>query len=213
VANGRSPNEPQDAERFTREWDRAYTTFARSYDVAVRLLPVWKTWIRHALPHIEGPRVLEVSFGTGYLISRYAGTFETHGIDYNQKMVEIARKNLARARTRAALVRGNVEALPYPDASFDSLVNTMAFSGYPNGARALAEMKRVLRVGGKLILIDFAFPPDQNRMGTSVAKFWQRSGDILRDMAAMLREFGFDYPDEPIGAWGSVRLYLATRRP
>jgi ubiquinone/menaquinone biosynthesis C-methylase UbiE len=211
VASSRPPNEPEDAHAFTRKWDRAYTAFARPYDLAVRLLPVWKSWLRRALPHIAGPRVLEVSFGTGYLISRYAGAFQTHGLDYNRKMVTVARKNLARAGSRAQLVRGNVEALPYPDASFDSLVNTMAFSGYPNGERALAEMKRVLRDDGRLVLIDFTYPPDGNRLGSRVAALWERSGDVLRDMPALFRDCGLDYTDESIGAWGSVRLYVATK--
>jgi len=65
VATSRPSNEPENAERFTREWDRAYTAWAQPYDLAVRLLPIWKTWLRRALPHIVGPRVLEVSFGTG----------------------------------------------------------------------------------------------------------------------------------------------------
>ena len=211
MATSRPTNEPANAERFTREWDRAYTAWAQPYDLAVRLLPIWKTWIRRALPHIVGPRVLEASFGTGYLISQYAGIFETHGIDYNRRMVTIARKNLLHAGRKAALIQGNVEALPYPDASFDSLINTMAFSGYPNGVQALAEMKRVLRNDGKLILIDFTFPPDRNWLGSRLAMFWERSGDVLRDMATLFHDCDLDYTDESIGAWGSVRLYVATK--
>jgi len=184
---------------------------AGPYDLAVRLLPVWKTWLRHALPHIVGPRVLEVSFGTGYLISQYAGTVEAHGVDYNRRMVTVAQRNLVRTGSKAQLVQGNVEALPYPDALFDSLVNTMAFSGYPNGMQALTEMKRVLRHDGRIILIDFTFPPDQNRLGSRVAMLWERSGDVLRDMAALFRQCELEYTDEAIGAWGSVRLYVATK--
>ena len=210
MAEQRYSVEPADPARFTREWDRFYTASARPYDVAVRLLPVWKTWLERALPHIEGPRVLEVSFGTGYLLARYAGRFEAHGIDYNRRMVATAQGNLARSRAKAALVQGNVEDLPYPDASFDSIVNTMAFSGYPSGIKALAEMKRVLRTGGKLILIDFSYPVDGNWLGTKLARFMERSGDLIRDMGKLFRECGLEYTDEPIGGWKSVRLYVAT---
>lgn len=156
--------------------------------------------------------MLEVSFGTGYLISKYAGTFETHGVDYNRKMATIARENLSRARRKAELIQGNVEALPYADASFDCLVNTMAFSGYPRGAHALGEMKRVLRNDGKLILIDFTNPPDQNWLGTRIARVWELSGDVMRDMPTLLRDCGFDYTDESIGARGCARIYVATPR-
>ena len=207
----RSSTEPTNPAEFTREWDRAYTAWARPYDWAVRLLPVWKTWLQRALPHIEGPRVLEISFGTGYLLSQYAGDFETHGLDYNRAMIETTRKNLLRAGRRAELVQGNAEARPYPDAAFESVVNTMAFSGYPNGLKALTEMKRVMRKDGKLVLIDFSFPPDHNWLGTKVAAFAERSGDILRDMGALFRECELAYTDESIGAWNSVHLYVATR--
>lgn len=213
METSRQSNEPENPEQFTREWDRAYTAFAGPYDLAVRLLPIWKTWIRRALPEIVGPRVLEVSFGTGYLISQCAGKFETHGVDFNRKMATVAGRNLLRAGVKAELVQGNVEALPYPDATFDSLVNTMAFTGYPNGAQALREMKRVLRSDGKLILIDFTSPPDRNWLGSKLAAFWERSGDVLRNMPALFRDCGLDYTDESIGAWGSVRLYVATKTP
>ena len=153
-----SPGEPADPARVTAEWDRLYSAFARSYDLAVRFLPVWKTWLKRALPHIRGPRVLEISFGTGYLLSRYADRFECHGVDINRKMIETAQRGLDRTAGRADLVRANVERLPYPDGTFDSIVNTMAFSGYPRGLEALTEMKRVLRADGRLILIDFAYP-------------------------------------------------------
>jgi ubiquinone/menaquinone biosynthesis C-methylase UbiE len=211
VSQARDSKEPENPVRFTRAWDDAYTRFAGRYDLAVRLLPVWKTWLGRALPHIEGPRVLEVSFGTGYLMSQYAHRFETHGIDYNRTMVRTARKNFLRVGSKAELVQGSVESLPYPDATFDSLVNTMAFSGYPRGLKALAEMKRVLRTGGKLILIDFCFPPDQNWMGTRIAEFVERSGDIVRDMGTLFRECELEYSHQSIGAWNSVCLYVATR--
>jgi ubiquinone/menaquinone biosynthesis C-methylase UbiE len=211
VPAANDPQEPEEGDRFTREWDRVYTRIARPYDLAVRALPVWKTWLRRALPHVVGPRVLEVSCGTGYLISRYAAKFDAHGVDLNRKMLSITRRNLFRTRSRAQLVQANVEALPYRDASFDSLVNTMAFSGYPNGLLALAEMKRVLRKGGRLILIDCTFPPDGNWLGSKIARFWERSGDVLRDMSPLFRACGFEYTEQAIGAWGSVRLYVAIQ--
>ena len=57
----------------------------------VKLLPVWKTWIKVVVPYIEGNRVLEASFGTGYLLLQYANEYETHGIDINNDMIEIAK--------------------------------------------------------------------------------------------------------------------------
>jgi len=205
--------EPDDASKFTTTHDTYYTAFAGLYDRAVRHLPVWKTWLAQALPHIQGPRVLEVSFGTGYLMSRYADRFEVHGADFNRRMIEVARHQLGRSRAGANLICANVEALPYADESFDSIVNTMAFSGYPDGMKALTEMRRVLRPTGCLVLIDFCYPADGNRWGTWSADVWKVSGDLIRDMGDLFRRCGFEFTEEEIGGWGSVHLYIAKPQP
>jgi len=212
LTHSRYSAEPDDPTRFTRERDRLYTVFAGLYAGALRIFPVWGRWIECAIPHVEGPRVLEISFGTGHLLTRYAGRFTTHGIDYNRRMAEVARKGLRRAGLEAGLVQGSVEHLPYPDESFDSIVNTMAFPGYPNGVAALSEMRRVLRSGGRLVLIDVNYPSDGNWLGTKLAEFWKFSGDLLRDMDELLDKAAFDYTHEEIGGWGSVHLFVARKQ-
>lgn len=207
----RYSDEPADPRGFTVRHDRVYTAFAGLYDLAVRHLPLWRTWLARVLPHVAGPRVLEVSFGTGDLLARYAGRVEAHGVDFNRRMVETARRNLSRASVGAALVQANVERLPYRDGCFDCLVNTMAFSGYPDGRRALAEMHRVLRPGGKLVLIDVGYPADRNRIGTALASLWKLSGDLLRDTAGLLAAAGLPATDDEIGGRGSVHLYVAVK--
>ena len=52
-------------------WDRFTTRFAKVYDISMSLLPGWGGRLKKAVPHIHGERVLEVSFGTGYLMSHY----------------------------------------------------------------------------------------------------------------------------------------------
>ena len=203
--------EPRDAQAFTARFDRLYSLLARPYDLAVKALPVWRHWISAALPHIRGPRVLEVSFGTGLLLTRYAGDFETYGVDLNERMVAIARRNLQRAGVSAELRQANVEALPYPDGHFDTVINTMAFSGYPNGQRAMSELHRVLRPRGRLVLIDVGYPHDGNRPGSTLVGIWKRSGDVIRDMPPLFESLGFDVYHEQIGGFGSVHLYVATK--
>lgn len=142
----RYSEEPADRAAFTRHYDRFYTRIAPAYNRLITIIPLWRTWLRRAIPYLAGPRVLEASFGTGWLLCQYAGRFETHGVDLNARMVAIAQANLRRAGLRADLRQGAIEHLPYPDASFDTVLCTMAFSGYPDGHRALAEMVRVLRL-------------------------------------------------------------------
>lgn len=204
-------NEPEDPQGFTDTFDRRYSRFARLYDTAVKILPVWRRWLRQALPAIEGPRVLEVSFGTGWLMTQYAARFTTHGVDLNEALVAVARRNLARAGVHAQLRQGAVERLPYPDASFDTVVNTMAFTGYPDGARAAAELARVLRPGGRLVVIDIGYPHDDNLIGVLLVEAWKHAGDLIRDLPTVLTGAGLSVTDEEIGGWGSVHRYLAIK--
>lgn len=204
--------EPRDARAFTSRLDRLYSRLGRPYDLAVKVLPVWRRWLSHALPHIQGPRVLEVSFGTGWLLTRYAANFETHGVDLNERMLTIARNNLRRAGVTADLRKANVDSLPYPDGYFDTVVNTMAFSGYPNGRPAMAELHRVLRPGGRIVLIDVGYPRDDNWVGSALVSVWKRSGDVVRDMPSLFEDFGFDVCERPVGGFDSVHLYIATKR-
>lgn len=84
--------EPSNKRNFTKDFDKFYTKFANIYKLSVEYFPIWKSWIKRALPYISGPHVLEVSFGTGYLLLRYADKFDTHGIDYNKRMVALTKK-------------------------------------------------------------------------------------------------------------------------
>jgi SAM-dependent methyltransferase len=129
--------------------------------------------------------VLEVSIGTGWLLTRYAGDYETHGVDLNERMVALARRNLERAGVSAELRYANVEALPYPNGHFDTVVNTMAFTGYPNGRRAMSELHRVLRPQGRIVMIDVGYPGDGNKLGCALVGMWKRAGDVIRDLPAL----------------------------
>ncbi|HBY95479.1 MAG TPA: class I SAM-dependent methyltransferase [Chloroflexi bacterium] len=204
-------SEPENKRLYTEAFDAFYTRFATLYDRLVKWLPLWRNWIAPALPALRGPRVLEVSFGTGYLLTQYAHPFDAYGLDYNRRMAEIARRNVVQHRLTARLLVGQVEALPFGSAAFDSVLNTMAFTGYPDAHQALSEMRRVLKPGGRLVMIDINFPADGNWRGMAIAKAWARGGDILRDMDALFQEFGLPYTDRTVGGWGSVRLYVATK--
>ncbi len=200
-----------DKSGFTESWDSFYSRYARVYDWAVKYLPLWKHWLKQAIPEIKGRKVLEISFGTGYLMSRYAGNFDTYGIDYNADMLRTTADNLRSRGLSAHLARGDVEHLPYADESFDTIVDTMAFSGYPDAEQALSEITRVLRPDGKLVLIDFDHPNDRNWLGTAVARSWEAGGDIIHDLKAIFEKQGLAYSDRPIGGFGSVHLYVVEK--
>jgi len=164
------------------------------------------------LPYLTGKKVLEVSFGTGHLLCKYADKFEVYGIDLNKNMLSIAQKKLSQNGLKANLQIGNVESLPYENEYFDTVINTMAFSGYPDGHKALSEMLRVLKPQGRLIIIDINYPINYNFLGLILTKFWKNSGDIIRNMKKLFANLNINFSDQEIGGFGSVHLYLCTKK-
>lgn len=173
-------------------------------------LPVWKTWLHTALPHLKGTRVLEVAIGPGYLLSQYAGRFNAVGVDINRRMLETARSALTRCGICVPLVRADAARLPFRDATFDSVVNTMALSGLPRAMPVLAEFRRVLHREGRLVLLDVSYPRDENTLGTGLTELWKLTGDVVRDIGPLLATAGFRFDEHEVGAFGSVHLYVAT---
>jgi len=203
--------EPENAQQFTEQYDAFYSQFANAYDRLVKFFPLWRNWLNNALPWIQGPKVLEVSFGTGYLLTQYAGQFETYGIDLNHNLAKVTKENLRHIKLTAHIQVANVESLPYPAAVFDSIINTMAFTTYPDGELAMAEITRVLKPGGRLVMLDINYPYNANKIGTLLTRGWKTGGDIIRDLPALFDLFGYEFTDREVGGFGSVHLYLATK--
>jgi len=198
---------------YTEKMNIEYSWMSKGYDAFMTVFPLWKKWINKVIPHIHGNRVLEVSFGTGYLMTKYASPhLEIYGIDYNSEMVKLTGKKLIKHSIVAKLSKGNVEKLPYPDNSFDTIINTMAFTGYPDGDKAMSELRRVLRPDGKLLIVDFNFPKNRNIFGYCFVKLWEKFGDIIKDIDSLLVKYKFESKVLPVGGFGSVQLYIAKKK-
>ncbi len=196
---------PEDGYGYTEKMNKSYDFMSFFYDAFMFVFPFWKKWIKSVIPYIKGKRILEVSFGSGYLMKKYAKNYEAYGVDYNLKMVSKTRKKLAGIVNPVRIIQGNVEKLPYPDNFFDTVINTMAFTGYPDGERALAEMLRVLRPGGLLLVVDFDYPEDRNILGYYLVKIMESGGDIIKDIKSILIKNNIKYDCLIRGGCGSVK--------
>src|SRR6201985_2738095 len=99
--------------------------------------------------------VLEVAPGPGFLSIELARRgLQVRAVDISKTFVEIARHNAAAEGVTARFQLGNAAALPIDDASVDFVVCRAAFKNFTEPVKALAEMRRVLRPGGKALLID-----------------------------------------------------------
>jgi len=111
-----------------------------------------------------GNKVLDVGCGSGRLTiaaQNWVGTTgEAQGIDPAPEMITIAQKNAARASLAAKFQVGLVEAIPFPDATFDVVLSRLVMHHLPGDLkqRGLAEMRRVLKPGGLCLIVDFEPP-------------------------------------------------------
>ncbi len=110
-----------------------------------------------------GTCMLDVGCGTGTLVlmaqRRHPGATVV-GVDGDPTILAIARRKARRAGIRAQLDEGMAYALPYADGSFDAVVSTLTFHHLTpdQQERALKEIRRVLRPGGRLVIADLALP-------------------------------------------------------
>jgi ubiquinone/menaquinone biosynthesis C-methylase UbiE len=98
--------------------------------------------------------VLEVAIGTGRNLTFYPAGVRLTGIDLSPAMLERARERAGELGMEVDLREGDAQDLPFPGGSFDTVVCTLSLCNVPDDRRAVAEMKRVLRPGGRLLLLD-----------------------------------------------------------
>ncbi len=102
------------------------------------------------------PRILDISCGTGELLRSLAeaGKSKLYGVDIAEKMLEKARKKLP---SEVKLQKADVHRLPFKSDTFDYVLTTEAFHHYYDQRKALQEMFRVARKGGRVIVVDINF--------------------------------------------------------
>lgn len=161
-------------------------------------LPVVAAQRRKVVPQAAG-RVLEVGIGTGLNLAFYdpRKVQAVVGIDPARQLHPLARRRSDRAGLPVELHPLAAERLPLPAASFDCVVCTYTLCSVGDPLAALAEMRRVLRPGGKLLLAEHGLAPDAPvaRWQQRIEPWWSRvAGNchLTRDVPRLLREAGFD---------------------
>jgi len=194
-------------------WDPVYDRLARLYDAVD-----WFTgntthrFRRRVWPYLPAPgsRVLEIGFGSGRLHLELAERYDLSGLDRAFGMVRLARRRLTARGLRSILCLGSADGLPWPGSHFDAVISTFAFSAFPDAGRALDEMMRVTRPGGKVILVDAGEARDGNPMAHWLARLWEAFGDYMRDEVPLMEARGLAVAREEYGPWGCVHVVVGT---
>jgi ubiquinone/menaquinone biosynthesis C-methylase UbiE len=112
--------------------------------------------IANLLP--QGSNVLEVAPGPGYFCIALAkrGSYAITGLDISRTFVKMAEKKATEAGVHVNFTQGSASNMPFPGGSFDFLLCRAAFKNFADPVGALREMCRVLRPGGRALLIDLS---------------------------------------------------------
>ncbi len=144
-----------------------FDAIARRYDGLNRVMslgldPSWRARAVRALGLREGARVLDVATGTADValtILEQRGGARVTGLDPSREMLDVGREKLARAgHPEVELVVGDAEALPFEDGAFDAVTMAFGIRNVPDRDRALGEILRVLRPGGRVAILELGEP-------------------------------------------------------
>jgi demethylmenaquinone methyltransferase/2-methoxy-6-polyprenyl-1,4-benzoquinol methylase len=174
---------------------------------SLRRLTIDKMDLKH------GQKVLDVCCGTGTLCAMIAEEIrsdgEVVGVDLSENMLKKAENN---RKDNMRFCYANAEEIPYADGYFDRASVTFGLHEMPHSVRmnVLREMRRVLKPGGKIIVLDYAYP--KRTLAVLLFKVWmlvegETARDFIRrDLSSMIRDAGFDVIEQNVYWMNTIRI-------
>ena len=194
-----------------------FDEIAPRYDLLNRLLSfgVDRRWRRVAVHQLAIPpngRVLDVATGTGdvalEIARQTAPSVQIVGADFTQGMLVRGLEKVAASayRGRIELVNAPCEALPHPDATFDGATIAFGIRNVVDRERGLGEMARVLKPGGRLVVLEFATP--RSWLFRTVYLFYFHQ--LLPRLGGLLsRRSAYQYLPESVQEFPDREIFLA----
>jgi len=144
-------------DKITRCWDERAAVYDNQYGHGLKSEEEKTAW-QETLKESVGAgtlRILDVGTGTGFLALLLAELgHRCTGVDLSQEMLRQAQKKARQARLKIDFYGGDAENLPFKECSFDVVINRHLLWTLPRPETALRDWVRVLKPGGKLIIID-----------------------------------------------------------
>ncbi|MBI5509610.1 MAG: ubiquinone/menaquinone biosynthesis methyltransferase [Deltaproteobacteria bacterium] len=145
-----------------------FDSIAARYDLLNRLISLgldrlWRRRLVRALAIGNDARVLDVATGTADValaIAALHATAHVTGLDPSPRMLDVGRQKVAALGLdkRVALVAGDAQAMPFSAGAFDATCISFGIRNVPDRAKGLAEMRRVTRAGGRVVVLELAEP-------------------------------------------------------
>lgn len=142
-------------------------------------------------------RVLEIGMGSGLNLPFYGESVqEVVGLEPSPQLIAIAHRMAKESSAFATFIEGSAESIPLDDKSFDTVVTTWSLCSIRYAETALAEIRRVLKPGGRLLFVEHGLAPDasvrkwQNLL-TPAWKVISAGCHLNRPIAKMIKAAGF----------------------
>ncbi|MCC6456493.1 MAG: class I SAM-dependent methyltransferase [Caldilineaceae bacterium] len=174
---------------------RLYLELAWAYDWVSWLVSGghWRRWQAGVWAEVRGQDVLELGVGTGELLVQGSQRrFSMVGVDRSPTMIEVTRRRAVQKQVGVRAILSDGRALPFQDEVFDTVMATFP-AGYILEAATLAEMRRVLRRGGRVVLLGLWVELQFGWMGRMLPVFYGRPAEAsLTATAERLAAAGFE---------------------
>lgn len=201
-----------ETERVRGIWDRVAPGFDKRIGFFERrLFEGGREWV---CAQARG-ETLEIAVGTGRNLAFYRDGVTLTGIELSPRMLDIARERAARLRLDVDLRTGDAQRLDFPDESFDTVTCTISLCSIPDDRAAVAEVRRVLRPGGRFVLMEHVRSPllpvraVQRAIDPLTVRF---EGDhVAREPLDHLHAEGFEVETVERLKWGIVERAVARK--
>lgn len=204
-----------------------FDRIARRYDLFNHLTSfgIDRLWRRRAIGYdsLCGMRVLDVAVGTGDLALaalRRGGASEVEGLDLSCEMMRVGEAKAKRAglSDRLTFRQGSALDMPYADGQFDVVTCAYGVRNFTDLEQGLREMSRVLRPGGRLMILEFSYPSNRliawlydvyfNHVMTAIGGWLTKDKEAYRYFYRSVRDFA--RPGEMLERLGACGFRTAT---
>ena len=200
-----------ETERIRRLYDNRAANYDRSQGIVERIM---LGRFRQAYGALLRAETIEIGVGTGLNIPYYSpDVTRAVGVDLSQEMLRHARERASHLGIPFALMQADAEALPFPDASFDTVAISLALCTIPDPVKALLELGRVCRPGGRIVMLEHV--RSTSRPLAAVQKALSPLNEravgchLDRETFGLARSLGFSIDETRSRLFDSVRLVVA----
>lgn len=151
---------------------RLFDCIAPTYNILNHILSLgqdfyWRRKLVDCIDKTYELRVLDLATGTGdlliSLLRRNPNIVEAIGLDISENMLNLCRKKIIKygLNKRANLIHANANSCPFADGSFDVITMSFGIRNTPNPSKTLGEIRRLLKPGGKVMILEFSMPSNR----------------------------------------------------